>query len=339
MNVLLVTGRLESPLVEGTQKSVLNLANELIRRDHNITWLARKNAETPKQLSNEVEVVRKDFKFSNIPYFRNLAKEKDIVNVHTSSVKMSFFWKLIARKIIVTWPARRSRTKLDKTLQKLTLNTAVTPTVQKWLPDNPKLTPYSVNLDIYDYQSSQQGGQLEICYIGKPSSRRGFDHLCSAMSQLEIDFKFKYALAELRGDIEEAKSKIEKYGLEENTEMHYGYVEDLPEFLGSADIFANLVENTRGITSPPILTLEAMACRTATISSNVSDFSDIIEDDKSGYLVDYNDYDKIADIITYLDKNRDELERIGENGREVVKTHHSIERSADKFIEAYKSLI
>jgi len=340
MKVMFVTGRLKSPLVEGTQKSVVNLANELVSRGHEVTWLARDGRKNPGELSDEVNVIRKNYNLRNLSQFRSLAKENDVVNVHTSSTKMALFWTVIARKnSIITWAARRSRTKTDLLIQKACENTAVTKTVADWLPGNPKITPYSVDADKFSSKPGEEGNAFEVCYIGKPSTGRGFDHICKALQQLEITFSFKYGLAKTRGDLEEAKSKLNNHNLEDQTEIHYGYIEDLPHFLGSADVFANLIESTKGVTSPPILTIEAMACETVTISSKEPDFVELIEDGEEGFLIEFDDYEEIARILEELHKNEDFKNQVGERAREKVLERHSINRSADRFVEVYQDFL
>lgn len=336
MKILLVTGIMDVPIVEGTQKSVLNLANELVDRGHEVAWLSNDFPERPDSLHKDVELVEETIKPSNYFGLRSASKEYDVVNVHTSSPRMSFFWRLISpRKSVTTWAARRNWSFREELMQYLSYNTAVTETVSEEIPLVKSITPYSVDTEEY----CDRGGEEEkpvFMYIGKPSPRRGFDHVCEVLTRIDEDFVFRYAVAKERGDAEVARRKLEEYGLEEQTDVHYGYIDDLPEYLSEADIFFNLVENSLRITSPPILTLEAMACERVTFSADVEDFWDVIENGENGYRFSYDDYDEMVAKAEELIRKSGVMESIGSSARETIKEMFSIENSADRFERLYE---
>ncbi len=338
MEILLVSGRFRVPVVEGTQKSVMNLANELVEKGHEVSWLTREHDRRPGELDEKVELIGTKITLSNVLKNRSIVKGFDIVNVHTSSPKMALYWKTAApKKVLITWPAFRKWSRTDRIIQHLTDNTAVTNSVADKLPGKPEITPYSV--DTENYNASRTPGnksKLKICFIGKPSSGRGFDHLCKALQKVECEFELNYALAKNRGDIEEAENKVEGYGIRDQTEMYHGFVEDLPKYLNDNDVFVNLVESSQGITAPPILTLEAMSCGRATISSKDPVFRELVKDGENGFLEEYNDYEEIAERLGELNENRESIRQIGEEARKMIIEKHSKKVSADKFEKAYE---
>lgn len=336
MRILLVTGIMNVPIVEGTQKSVLNLANGLVERGHEVAWLTDEFPGRPEDLNKEVELIEEDIRPFNWLSLRKASKSFDVVNVHTSSPRMGFFWRTVTpRKSIVTWAAWKDWDRREKMMQKLCNSSAVTEAVREKACGVNEVTSYSVDTETYRDKGKDDDRPC-LMYIGKPSARRGFDHVCEVLSRIESDFVFRYAVADARGDKEEAEDKLEEYGLSEQTELFSGFVADLPQYLSQADIFMNLVENTERITSPPILTLEAMACETVSFSSSDKDFTDLINDGENGFTFDFDDYDEMAEKAEALIQDKQRMKEIGVKGREVVKENHSIEKSVDSFEELYR---
>lgn len=336
MKILLVTGIMGPPFVEGTQKSVMNLANELVGRGHDVAWLSNVFPEHPDGLSDEVSKIEIRINPSNYLELRKATEDFDVVNVHTSSPRMSFFWRLIApMKSITTWAARRKWSRKEKLMRYFSYNVPVTDAVADEVPLSRSVTPYAVDTDDYRDREVSNGSKPVMMYIGNPSPDRGFDHVCEVLSRMETDFVFKFAVAESRGDREKAVEKLEDHGLMDKTEIHYGYIEDMPEYLSQADIFFNLPMDTYSITSPPVLTMEAMACERVTFSSNAPDFRDLIEHGEDGFVFDYDDYDEMAEKADEILGEEELMSSMGEAAREKILQTHSVEVSADAFEEVY----
>lgn len=85
--------------------------------------------------------------------------------------------------------------------------------------------------------------------------------------------------------------------------------------------------------------LEALASGKACVASDVGGVADIIKDGTSGLLVNVGDVDEIAVAILRLLNDSALRNRLGENGRILVKDKFSLNSMADKISDLYKNVL
>lgn len=343
MNVLIATGKLEEEIAEGTQKSVVNLANQL-SKDVNVDWLTRprEGEGNPPELSEDVDVVRTPINPSAVFSVRQKVEEidPDVINVHTLSNKMALFWKLnFPSRTLVTFPGYREWNKGHRTLQRFFRKTVSCKYSEKWVGGTADFTPYSIDTEKYKPENDVKTDEnLTITYLGSPDRKRGFDQACKALSHLDINFTFQIAVAERKGARETVERKLEKYGITENTDADYRFINDLNSYLNRSDILLNLLDSCESVTCPPVLTLEAMSCGRVVICSDLPPFHDAIEDGTNGFLMDNQESEKIAEKIEYLQNNPERAGTISKEARETIANEYNIEDSTKRFMEKYEEM-
>lgn len=87
-----------------------------------------------------------------------------------------------------------------------------------------------------------------------------------------------------------------------------------------------------------IVNLEALACETPVIASNVGGIPEVVKDRVNGLLVPPNDVIHLADSIQYLLNNEDIRRKFGQNGRLLVKERFSLKVVAEKLCQIYGEL-
>ena len=99
---------------------------------------------------------------------------------------------------------------------------------------------------------------------------------------------------------------------------------DIPELLAAADLS---VLCSRGFVETfPNSVLEAMASRRPVVCTRVGSIDEMVEDGRTGYLIDEGDREALADRILRLIRNPGEARAMGERGRQVVQENFSTER-------------
>jgi glycosyltransferase involved in cell wall biosynthesis len=85
--------------------------------------------------------------------------------------------------------------------------------------------------------------------------------------------------------------------------------------------------------------MEAMLCNTAVIYTSRTSGPELIDDGITGYLVDPDDVDSIAEKIIFLLNNPKVCKTIAKNGKDLIKNKFDIRVIADKNVDFYKSVI
>jgi glycosyltransferase involved in cell wall biosynthesis len=140
------------------------------------------------------------------------------------------------------------------------------------------------------------------------------------------DWGEKARLKELVGSLK-LKDKVIFTGFLSHAQMPDAYV--------AADIFVNPSEHE----SFGIVILEAMACKRPCIATKVGAVSEIIDEKKTGLLVDYGNRKQL--VLAMLDLlNNDDLQRkMGEKGRQRVIENFTWEKIGEDYIRVYESVL
>jgi len=113
-----------------------------------------------------------------------------------------------------------------------------------------------------------------------------------------------------------------------------GIRNNIPEILTIADVFV-MSSLTEGM---PISLLEAMAAKVPVIATKVGQIPRIIEDGKSGVLVEPKDSSTLADAIFEILHNKEKAKQLAENAFSKVQQEFSSEKMAEKYRNIYDSL-
>ena len=87
-----------------------------------------------------------------------------------------------------------------------------------------------------------------------------------------------------------------------------------------------------------LVILEAFEQKVPVIVSNLRPMSDIVTHNETGYVLDPKNENQWADYLLKLMKNKDESEKMGENGNTVLKNNYNPDLMCQKIIEMYESI-
>lgn len=115
-----------------------------------------------------------------------------------------------------------------------------------------------------------------------------------------------------------------------------GYVlhEELPGYLASADIY---VTTSRSDSSSQSLQ-EAMACELAPVATDLPANREWITDGENGFIVPQDDYQALAEKISYLVKNDKAREKFGKTNRKIIIDRVEQEKEMGKVETLYQTL-
>lgn len=168
--------------------------------------------------------------------------------------------------------------------------------------------------------SSSSGGSGTLLFLGAVGVRKGvFDLLTAFAAALESDRTLRLLIGG-NGEIEEARRRAEQLG-----------VQDRVEFLGwvDSDARAKLLDEAAIYVLPsyneglPMSVLEAMSAGLATITTRVGGLPELIENGKTGVLIEPGDVSALTAAIHSLVQNPGKRRQIGDAARKRIESSYS----------------
>lgn len=111
------------------------------------------------------------------------------------------------------------------------------------------------------------------------------------------------------------------------------YPTEVRKFLSEIDVYAF----TSGIDMSPLTLQEAQLMKKPVIATNVGGIPELMENDKTGFLVEKGDYKGWIDKISILLNNQDLCKSMGSAGRHFVEKKFHWDIIARKFIDVLNS--
>ena len=187
-------------------------------------------------------------------------------------------------------------------------------------------------------RESNENYKLMILSVGRLVPTKGFDDLlqaCRVLKDKSIDFACKIVG---EGPSEKSlKVLVEKYGLEDVIKFAGPLSqEDIIKIYREADIFILPAKKAKyrdvqdGI---PLVLMEAMALRVPVISTRFSGIPELIDDGKSGFLVEPDDYSKLAEKVLLLNNDIELRKRLIQDAYNKIAAEFDIRKSVDKLLQ------
>lgn len=185
-----------------------------------------------------------------------------------------------------------------------------------------------------------------VAFVGRITRQKGVGHLVKAAKLFHPEVQ----LVLCAGAPDTPEIAAETKALVEDLQAHHDGVhwvqemlpkEKVQEILTAADVFA-----CPSIYEPlGIVNLEAMACGTAVVASDVGGIPEVVVDGRTGTLVHYDESDPqafeqgIADAVNALTADRQRAAAFGEAGRKRAIDDFSWATIAQQTVDIYRSLM
>jgi len=189
--------------------------------------------------------------------------------------------------------------------------------------------PNAIDLNLIPKKSTKQF-ENQIIFAGRLSKEKGIEIMLDAATQLPDDYHLLIAGS---GPLEEKVRNL----ADKKTNVHYlGYQskQNLLSLIRGSDL---LIQPSleEGMSST---LLEAMACGTCILASNIEGISEIVENNKTGLLVEPNNKDELLNKILYLIPKKEKRLNMANEGLEMVKKY-DWEVVGKLYLNFYKSLL
>lgn len=174
-----------------------------------------------------------------------------------------------------------------------------------------------------------------IGYIGRFSEEKGTLNFVRAIPDV---LKVQPDVSFLIGGDGKLRNQIEEYLINNNIEDKVellGWIphDELPEFLNKLKLIV-LPSYTEGL---PNIMLEAMACGTPVLATSVGSIPDLIKDGDTGFIMESNLPDHIANNISRV-LHHDDLKNIVHSAEKLVRNDFGFETVVKKYSEIFRQI-
>ena len=189
--------------------------------------------------------------------------------------------------------------------------------------------PNAIDLNLIPKKSTKQF-ENQIIFAGRLSKEKGIEILLETATQLPDNYHLLIAGS---GPLEEKVQNL----ADKKTNVHYlGYQskQNLLSLIRGSDL---LIQPSleEGMSST---LLEAMACGTCILASNIEGISEIVENNKNGLLVEPNNRDELINKILELLPKKEKRLRMANEGLKIVKKY-DWKRVGKLYLNFYESLL
>lgn len=168
-------------------------------------------------------------------------------------------------------------------------------------------------------------------YLGRLNKDKGVLDLLLAFEKMHTQNANTHLLIVGR-DEEQLVPIIEKHSLFKKSISYVGFTKQPENFMSMADVFC-IPSYREGFGS---VVIEAAACKTPSIGSNIYGLSDSIENGKSGLLFEVGNIDDLANKMDYCYNHREDLKKYAEYGYERVCNNFTQEISSNDLLNFYE---
>src|SRR5699024_4158590 len=88
-----------------------------------------------------------------------------------------------------------------------------------------------------------------------------------------------------------------------------------------------------------LVLLEAMACEVPCIGTNVGGIPEVIEDAKTGYVVDLGDTEQAANLAINLLRDEEKLKRFSQNALDTANKKFNSKKIVKQYLNLYKKVL
>lgn len=348
---------------------VIKWVNALTEKKIEVVLISLKTNDVNKnEINKNVKIKYLPFKglkgyYLNILFInRIITKENpDIVNVHYASGygTLGRFIKF-ENKLLNVWGSdiydfpKQSRLKRQILIKNLAAYKAIASTsycmaeeTKKYLKGNKKIyiTPFGVDTNLFkNLKDKKEKNKIIIGTVKTLLPKYGIEYLIKATKELEKILEKEsfnkievhiYGSGNLEQELKELAIELE---IEEKVKF-FGFIKniDVPDAINKMDIF--IVPSVLDSESFGVAAVEAMACETPVIVSDVEGLKEVVINNETGFVVPKANYIAIAEKLQKLILDENLREKFGKNGRKRVLKLYNWNNNVETMINIYKEII
>ena len=175
----------------------------------------------------------------------------------------------------------------------------------------------------------------QIVIAGRLVAFKGHSYLLEALSLLRQEMTGVGLVIVGSGGLkQQLQDKVKTLNIESSV-YFAGYSKEVSKWMYNSDVVA-VPSISEGF---GVVFLEAFNCKKAVVSWDVPAGNELLDHEKTGYLVQAYNISALADQLESILVNKDQAERVGNNSYEILKKDYSLNRMANETLDLYQNLI
>lgn len=215
-------------------------------------------------------------------------------------------------------------------------------------PERVKVTYYGIDVNRFSPEVNTQvirteyelDGKRVVLFLGQIRSRKGPQVLLEAAPTIlrRVPNAVFLIVGPDFGIAADLLARSEELGISSKFLLLGPKPDDmLPGFFAACDVF--VFPSCTPIECLGLSTVQAMACKKPAIGSNINGVPEVIVDGLTGFLVEPNNPDELAEKVSLLLEDEALRNRMGTAGRQRAAEHFDRERLAQQLLDLYRELL
>ena len=337
--------------IGGAERFVADLGKQQIRQGHEITIITFGSKDEPlvgvcNSRNLNIVFLEGNAIKRNLTFHR-IARKSDVIHLHTPHVLKALLpalWMQYAPRIIYTRHGAMSmNATLWRRLHKIAKHivhevsfvseeaSEIFSSEQRWHYKKHHVIENGFDFDGVVNQKVSSS-KLRLGSVGRMVALKGQKTLLNAVSKLDKDLRNKISV-NFYGDGDEL-AELEMLAKDKCSDIDvifHGIVTNRDKIYNNIDLLI-VTSETEGLS---LAMIEAMAYNTPVIATDVGGSPRLAINDKTGYLFDYKDESKLADIITKYIGDDELITSHGVNAEDHVRSNFSLEATINLYDDIY----
>lgn len=190
-------------------------------------------------------------------------------------------------------------------------------------------------IDIHRFKPTTNVTKYDFIFVGRLTEVKRLDKLILATKKLVVEYPMIKICIVGSGHLEiPLRKMVVDNGLNDFFDF-VGLQHNIEEWLIKSKAFV-MTSDSEGL---PCAMMEAMSCELICLGPNVNNMSDLLIENKTGYMFKTSDINQLAEKMNFIMCNIGELKHIGAEARKLICNEHSYISAQEKWKEIFVKLI
>ncbi|MHC4183902.1 MAG: glycosyltransferase [Planctomycetota bacterium] len=195
----------------------------------------------------------------------------------------------------------------------------------------------------FSHSGKRHNAKAQLLTVARLVEKKGVEFAIRAVAEVITNYPhIEYKIAGDGPLANNLQALIDRLNINDKvTILGFQRQDQVANLMKNADLFLapSVTSQDGDIEGIPVVIMEAMARGLPVLSTLHSGIPELVEDGKSGFLVQERDPMALAEKLTYLLQHQDLWSRMGAAGRDFIERNHNIDKLNDQLVQVFDQLL